>query len=104
MHMRQGPQFLAERGLQAVGILAGEAVGQRARVLGLQGLPHVRVGNAGEPARGLLGRNGDAVFGQGARLRAGRDDFAIDQDAVAIEDDQAWGRGEHGISNRGSAP
>lgn len=100
----QRAQFLAEDGFQPVRVFARKAFGQAAGVFLLQGPPHVRVGNAGEAARGVLGRDGDAMLGQRPRLGARRDDLAIDQDAVAVEDDQAGGRRMHGGSISGQVP
>ena len=56
--------------------------------LGLDGLPRFAIRHAEEAIEHLIGRDRVAVPRQGLGMRAARNDFAVDQDTVAIENDE----------------
>ena len=55
---------------------------------GFDGLPRFAIRHAEEAIEHLIGRDRIAVPRQGLGMRAAGNDFAVDQDTVAIEDDE----------------
>jgi hypothetical protein len=77
-----------------------EIIGQFAAHLGFDREPRLAVGHAEEAVQHLIRCDRIAVARERLRVGAAGDDFAVDQYAVAIEDDEVYGRrGVHLVSS-----
>src|SRR5215207_6165734 len=92
---------------EALGLVVHEGRWQDAIPLVLDERAHLRVGEADISGRDLLSCHGDSHFAQQLGLHPAREHFAVDQDAVAVEDHYhrrvtAHDELPHGSASRGA--
>ena len=74
--------------------LRGEVIGQAAAEFGLNFQRCLAHRTSEKPLQHLVRRDRIAVARQRLRMRAARNDFAVDQHAVAVEDDEIETHGQ----------
>ncbi len=85
-HPFHRPQLATEKGEQLRGAAGLVIARQRSAEIGLERRPHVPRRHPEEPSCDLGPRQGQTVIRDGAGLDVAGEDFAVDENAVAVED------------------